>query len=56
MKEGRERALARGQDMNDLADCVLDLVCMKETGKDRLGDKAMRDELFLFLVAGQETT
>jgi cytochrome P450 len=53
--EGRDRANARGLDSVELADCVLDLVCARETGKDRLDDPSMRDELMQFLLAGQET-
>jgi cytochrome P450 len=55
MKEGRERAIARGQDTKELADCVLDLICSRETGADKLTDRALRDELFTFLLGGEET-
>ncbi len=55
MREGRERASVRGSEKTELADCVLDLICAREAGKDRMPDKEMRDELFQFLVAGQET-
>ena len=53
MVEGRKRAVARGEDSKELADCVLDLICSRETGNDKLGDRAMRDELLLFLLGGE---
>ncbi len=40
----------------ELADCALDLCCLKEGGEDSLSDEAMRSELFQFLVAGEETS
>jgi cytochrome P450 len=56
IREGRARAVERGQDKAESVDCVLDLICLKESGSDRLDDESMRDELHQFLIAGQETT
>lgn len=46
--EGKERARERGMDKAELADNVLDLMCLKEGGSDSLSDEEMRDELFTF--------
>lgn len=46
--EGRATARERGDDKRDLADNVLDLMCLKDGGLDSMPESEMQDELFTF--------
>lgn len=54
--EGQATARERGNDKADLADNVLDLMCLKDGGIDMMSESEVRDELFTFVLAGAETT
>ncbi|KAJ9110647.1 hypothetical protein QFC19_001476 [Naganishia cerealis] len=50
-----ERAVVRGDERAELADCAIDQALLKDGTVDALSEPELRDEVLLFLVAGQET-
>ncbi|KAJ9110668.1 hypothetical protein QFC19_001497 [Naganishia cerealis] len=55
IRAARERAVVRGDERAELADCAIDQALLKDGTVDALSELELRDEVLLFLVAGQET-
>ena len=45
MQEGRKAFKDRGEYAHDRADCVIDVICLKDEGPDALSDQEIRDEV-----------
>ncbi|KAJ9094242.1 hypothetical protein QFC21_006068 [Naganishia friedmannii] len=56
IKKARERSIARGDERAEMADCAVDQALLKDGTVDALSEPELRDEVLLFLAAGQETT
>ncbi|KAJ9113051.1 hypothetical protein QFC22_006147 [Naganishia vaughanmartiniae] len=56
IREARERAIVRGDERAELADSAIDQALLKVGTVDALAEPELRDEVLLFLAAGQETT